>query len=519
MGLVEGAIRTAQQQRVGLSTRLNEAATALGLPGTNDVATALASIPNRAPESIALGGPDPAVAALLPPLAELTATNQVSAFDVFLPAASRAKLRARLGESRSPGVQVLLKTLDLPTQQFVPANQPGGQPFEAVVLLTATLYERERFSPTMARTLRELAEQAPDNRGAQQRLEELYLNLLSLSRRLDWSSLAELARIVPDISTFEQFAAAVRANPSDLPLLYSSALLSGDAAGVTRQLNEFGDVGRRGLSQGLRDGAGAVRLLGSEGRPLLPGLACPDVLAQAVQRAPAAWAFGRSALFLVAAILGGLSLRAFSRIGLPESASAHSEGTGSLYLVAAFLGGFFMIASEPLPSRRSKTPPPKFYLDSAALTKSTAVANSSHPQKNIMEPTTLVTLLIFGVIQLVVYVICIRKISEITRLPDPPSVRLKLLENEENLFDAGLYVGIAGTAAALVMQVLQLVEANLLAAYSSNLMGIISVAVIKIGHVRQARRRLILESLAAGPSDSTDPASGQVPVANPFTFR
>ena len=37
------------------------------------------------------------------------------------------------------------------------------------------------------------------------------------------------------------------------------------------------------------------------------------------------------------------------------------------------------------------------------------------------------------------------------------------------------------------MQVLQLVEANLLAAYALNLMGIICVAVVKIGHVRNAR--------------------------------
>ena len=62
-----------------------------------------------------------------------------------------------------------------------------------------------------------------------------------------------------------------------------------------------------------------------------------------------------------------------------------------------------------------------------------------------------------------------------------------------NLFDSGLYVGIAGTASALVLQVLQLIEANLLAAYASNLFGIICVALVKIRHVRAAKRRLIVE--------------------------
>jgi hypothetical protein len=45
----------------------------------------------------------------------------------------------------------------------------------------------------------------------------------------------------------------------------------------------------------------------------------------------------------------------------------------------------------------------------------------------------------------------------------------------------------------LVLQVLGLIEANLLAAYSSNLMGIIGVALVKIRHVRPYKRTLILE--------------------------
>jgi hypothetical protein len=110
-----------------------------------------------------------------------------------------------------------------------------------------------------------------------------------------------------------------------------------------------------------------------------------------------------------------------------------------------------------------------------------------------MEPTTIATIAFFALIQAVVYVICRRKISEIVNLEEPASVRLRLMENEENLFDSGLYVGIAGTSAALVLQVMHLVEANLLAAYSSNLLGIVTVALVKIGHVRPIKRDLILE--------------------------
>ena len=68
------------------------------------------------------------------------------------------------------------------------------------------------------------------------------------------------------------------------------------------------------------------------------------------------------------------------------------------------------------------------------------------------------------------------------------------MENEDNLFDAGLYVGIAGTALALVLQVMDVIRADIIAAYSSNLFGITCVALVKIRNVRPYKRKLILET-------------------------
>jgi hypothetical protein len=96
------------------------------------------------------------------------------------------------------------------------------------------------------------------------------------------------------------------------------------------------------------------------------------------------------------------------------------------------------------------------------------------------------------------YVICLLKISDVSRQPVPSPTKLRLMENEENLFDGGLYIGIAGTATALVLQVLHLIDANLLAAYSSNLFGIVCVALVKIRHVRPYKRQLILEIQQTG---------------------
>ena len=111
-----------------------------------------------------------------------------------------------------------------------------------------------------------------------------------------------------------------------------------------------------------------------------------------------------------------------------------------------------------------------------------------------MDTSTLISIGFFACLQIAMYVICLRKIAEVARSGLPPLTKLRLMENEENLFDGGLYVGIGGTATALVLQVLGVIEPNLLAAYSSNLFGITCVALVKIRHVRPYKRTLILES-------------------------
>ncbi len=110
-----------------------------------------------------------------------------------------------------------------------------------------------------------------------------------------------------------------------------------------------------------------------------------------------------------------------------------------------------------------------------------------------MPTSTLLTIGIFAALQIAVYLACLLKIREVSRQQVSPLVKLRLMENEENLFDSGLYVGIGGTAAALVLQVLKVIDPDLLAAYSSNLFGITCVALVKIRHVRPYKRMLILE--------------------------
>ena len=181
---------------------------------------------------------------------------------------------------------------------------------------------------------------------------------------------------------------------------------------------------------------------------------------------------------------------------MPRPAGRRRFGTQSSPFVSAVIA---IVATEPFLLHAA--PPSEYRVHfripmlAASGTPASALPSQSLPSMNA---STLISIVFFALLQVVMYFICLRKINQIATEPIPPRLKLRLMENEENLFDSGLYVGMMGTAAALVLQVLGVIEPNLLAAYSSNLFGIVCVALVKIRHVREFKRRLILQNEAAG---------------------
>ena len=123
------------------------------------------------------------------------------------------------------------------------------------------------------------------------------------------------------------------------------------------------------------------------------------------------------------------------------------------------------------------------------------------------------TLLLFFVLQALIYSACLVKLAEIRRQHVAPRIKLKLLENEDHLFDAGLYLGFVGTIISLILVSLGLIQPSLMAAYSSTSFGIIFVSVFKIFHLRPVRRKLLLEAEASGPEPA--PTAGARAYATP----
>ena len=60
---------------------------------------------------------------------------------------------------------------------------------------------------------------------------------------------------------------------------------------------------------------------------------------------------------------------------------------------------------------------------------------------------TVVTAIIAGaflLIQVAIFMICLSRISQVKNEELKSSLKLELLDNEENLFDLGLYIGLGG---------------------------------------------------------------------------
>jgi hypothetical protein len=483
-------------EKIGPAALTLTAARDIGEPGAPALDAALSALVAHQPEMVAWGGWDP----FLDPVLNLRQNNgrsestPVLAF--FIAEKTRGALSDYLAKSRSLGVQSLLQTRGIQqTGRFVPANRPGGQPLDAVVLLAALLYQGERLSPALQREVRGLAEAALGRKDLGE-LESFYVDLLSLGKRLDWVQLGELLRRTGSTKTVGEYAQLARVAPDQLPVIYAAALFSGSADRVANYLLQYGKSGLADLRLALAGGQGAVSQLMlwqvpvNRGAGAGFGLAASLVLLHPLAMLAVKYLGYVLGAFLLLLGLDRLIVAPATEAGrpLPHMKSGTLALLFSALLIAATEP--FLLKAAPQSEYRARLVLPVLV---AQATPSVPPTAKSTPN---MDSSTLLSIGFFAALQVAMYFTCLLKIREVARAAQPPLVKLKLMENEENLFDGGLYIGIGGTATALVLQVLGLIEPNLLAAYSSNLFGITCVALVKIRHVRPFKRQLILEGQA-----------------------
>ncbi len=458
-----------------------------------------------------IGGPDPYVEQALRGVSTVPqGTQDRTALSLVASPDRRAQLAGFLENSQNDTVRTILATRDLTgLEHFFPATTAAGGPYESCVALTAMLVQGQHFPAPAARTLHRLAHEAVHNRrqDALRDLEDFYRGLLVLARRLDYAQLAAWTRTCVSLDGLERAAESVQHVPNRVCVVFAAIELTEEPSGVAQYLREHpGERGWQDLTYALAEGRGGIRRLLAARAPIYVWSGwlrelrdvVPEVFRTEVERLatrqPQVAGLLKGVLWLLAAMFGARAADGLVLRGEGGLAGGQRVRGVRVLLLAAVLVFSAVAVSEPglfEPSRAHEGP--------RLVLKMIPVLENFSPKTTTMnegplDPVSLVVLLFFFLVQLGIYFICLTRLAHVRRLEAPPTLKLKLLENEEILFDLGLFVGIGGSIGSLILILMHIIEASLMAAYSSSLFGILFVALLKIWNVRPYRRHLIVEA-------------------------
>ncbi|HTG44360.1 MAG TPA: hypothetical protein VK633_07490 [Verrucomicrobiae bacterium] len=417
----------------------------------------------------------------------------------LLSSEGREKALAYLSASQRLGVREVLRTRALTNLvHFAPVESLTGQPLDAITLLTALLLQ----SDELPRPLKEAFETAAVvalRRGEVTALESSYLDLLALSNRLDWGQLTELLRRIPSLDALRQVANVLRRNPNEFPIVYAAIVTVSSPTDVLDYLARFGANALPDLKFSLGCGTEAVAFVVAQQKRIYHA----GWQTRFTQSTPGSVFVSRSVnltlqqsgLILAAkyllVLMSGFFLAHSAAWLIPNLRGKRYRWLSANQIV--FIGCFLILmlsAAEPFLTRVRPISASAGQRLAAGGSESKLVAKGN----SMLDLFSVVAVIAFLVVQGVLYALCLSKLAEIRRQPISSQLKLKLLENEGNLFDAGLYAGLAGTAGSLVLLAMGFIKPSLTAAYASTLFGILFVAVLKIGHLRPYRRTLILTS-------------------------
>jgi hypothetical protein len=488
--------------RPGAARMLAEAALAAQVPGAGGSIERVSACAAENAELAFWGEANPYITHAFPPDLVRRLDPGAGIVRHLLPADARKSVSAYLATSPKPAVRAILATSRLQTyKQFLPVHSAGGAPLEASILLAALLVQSEELGEDARRQLRDLAEEA-GRTGEAAAVELVYLDLLALGRRCNWGQLAALVRDAGSLEALAKLRHLQRVAADAAPVVMAAVVVSRDPDAAADYVIDYGPRGVEAVRFALHHGAGSLALLLRQKLPVDGDLGLPPKAGGGVARAvdplvrfafesPGLAVVAKIALYLAGGLLFflvGERLTALHRLELSPvfTSAARAVGAGVVcLLLVVFNEPYLALGSQPSGYELRLAVP---VVGSSSIATMNETSNAFP-----VDVATVVSISFFFLLQALVYLVCLLKMKEIQSQNLPSLLKLRLVENEENLFDSGLYVGIAGTSAALVLQVLGVIEANLLAAYSSNLFGILCVAFVKIRHVRPFKQRLILE--------------------------
>lgn len=502
--IIEATLNAAQ---IGPAERLIDATTTDEAPFQTQIDALLA----RDPQFAISGGADPTFEDFLE-LVQIDTAKNNAVVPLLLPRSERASLSGSLAESSNANVAALLDIRNLRgLLRLHPADHAAGAPYDSGVLTLALLIEGGHFSPALAQQIGAIATQAKlGTPSAVRGSEDLTIATLSLGRQLDYRSLTNLAAITETPSDWAQMATMFRAQPERINQLYAALRFAESSEKVFNYLAAYSDTNQRDLDQALELGPGALNYLLEAEQPIYrPAPMAAKTLALitplrpqfAIELTHGSTQFGlalKFCLFFFGGLAFAFGMGAAWRGSLGTSQPVTSKTNPIIWtrdvLLSLVVALTIWIFFEPDILKSKDT------TDDAGPRIEFAFANTleslKSPVKSMQDlnQVTLFVLALFFIVQLVIYSFCLIKLREVAKQKLSASLKIQLLENEENLFDFGLYVGLGGTVLSLILVAVGIVEASLMAAYASTLFGIIFTALLKVMHLRPYRRTLIIEA-------------------------
>jgi hypothetical protein len=411
-----------------------------------------------------------------------------------------------LQQSANPAVQTLLKFRSVTNTVLLPSSDSSsGQVLDTGLALCGLLMEGKRFNVGLSNELSNLASDAV-YRGKSQRFEQAIMDMISLGQRFNWGQLVTFLSQMNDAETLRLQTAFARKSDAQLPVLFAAVQLSADPAGVAKYLMNFSESGLNDLGDSLRYGSGAVTELLHRNQRLHVSRFVPLLAGLSFRTSEAAIAMKWS-LYLI----GGFLLAMAAHLMLPDVSEMERplQVRGfHIFRETLFAFGFLVVVllvSEPFLARETQKASFSLRLQLPTTGNLSPAGATGVNRPQFMNTEVLITMVLFFVLQALLYIASIVKLAEIRRQSVPARMKLRLLENEEHLFDAGLYLGFLGTIVSLVLVSMGVFkQPSLMAAYSSTSFGILFVVVFKILHLRPAKRTLLLEAEAARAMESVE---------------
>ncbi|MFZ0825919.1 MAG: hypothetical protein WAO02_00715 [Verrucomicrobiia bacterium] len=478
------------QQNLGAAWLYLQAAQTEGIPGRDNLALAVTNALRQNPDWFAWGSNN-----RLERLLGGDASSSETFTENIVRRANREVALEVLQGSPNPTVRELLRCRELAdTVFFEPSQSASGQAFDVAVTICGLLLVEGRLPTELGDDVYKLASTANRN-GKSPGMEQILMDLMSLGQRFNYDQLVAFTGRIEDAGTLHSLADQVRNAGSQLPVLFSAVVLSGRPDAVARYLAHFEQTGMADLGDSLRYGAGGVNELLARNQ-MLYRTGSRHHLALVCSLGLPWLAFG---LKWLAYLASGFLLASAMHFARPAVSSLERPlQVRGFHVVREMLFalGFLLVVlllSEPFLAQ--ETPRQGFTFQLHVPTTGNAVlAGFARAHPTIMNNMILLTLLLFFVLQGLIYIACLVKLAEIRRQSVPPRMKLKLLENEDHLFDAGLYLGFVGTILSLILVSMGVIKFSLMAAYSSTSFGVVFVCVFKIFHLRPARRRLLMEA-------------------------